>query len=380
METEAINPAMPSGVMRMGCLNVRGCGENEKRIEIECAFKERKLDVMVLSETKLKGKGEWIGGVKGYRSGVVRGKAREGVAILMSERMARLVDNVEYINSRKMWVRWKVGGKKLVVFGVYAPGMERTGEEREAFWEELNECFEGLGEKEVVLVLGDMNAKVGNIERAGVVGKFGVPGINANGDSLVEMCAERGMVVGNTWFEKKLINKYTYERAGTGERSLIDYVLWKKDMCWKMEDINVMRGVVGREVTDHFWVEAKMQMYECERNKAEKKTRKLIVNVRKLQRENVAEMYERRIKDKWCTVRVKNVETAEKEWEVMKKALLECAENVCGMKVMGGKKKKNDWWDERVRGAIQEKKELYQRYNRERTQRAWVEYKEKKGR
>ena len=40
-----------------------------------------------------------------------------------------------------MWVRMKVEGEKVVVVGVYGPGMERNENEREYFWESLNECL-----------------------------------------------------------------------------------------------------------------------------------------------------------------------------------------------------------------------------------------------
>ena len=49
-----------------------------------------------------------------------------------------------------------------------------------------------------IIVLGDMNAKVGDHEREGVTGKYGVPGVNENCECLVEMCAERRMIIGNT--------------------------------------------------------------------------------------------------------------------------------------------------------------------------------------
>jgi len=39
-----------------------------------------------------------------------------------------------------------------------------------------------------------MNAKVRDREQDLVVGKLGVPGINKNGECLVEMCAERGFI------------------------------------------------------------------------------------------------------------------------------------------------------------------------------------------
>ena len=42
----------------VGTLNVRGCSTDEKRCMIVNMFRERKMDVLVLSETKVKGTGE----------------------------------------------------------------------------------------------------------------------------------------------------------------------------------------------------------------------------------------------------------------------------------------------------------------------------------
>ena len=47
-----------------------------------------------------------------------------------------------------MWVKMKVTGEKVVVVGVYGPGMERNEDEREVFWESLNECLSGFSENE----------------------------------------------------------------------------------------------------------------------------------------------------------------------------------------------------------------------------------------
>jgi hypothetical protein len=40
-----------------------------------------------------------------------------------------------------------------------------------------------------MVVLGDMNARVGNMEMEGVIGKFGVPGVNWAGEIMVQFCA-----------------------------------------------------------------------------------------------------------------------------------------------------------------------------------------------
>ena len=57
-----------------------------------------------------------------------------------------------------------------------------------------------------VIVLGDMNAGVGNEEVLGVTGKYGVPGRNVSGKWLLEFCSELELVIGNTCFNKNSKN------------------------------------------------------------------------------------------------------------------------------------------------------------------------------
>ena len=72
--------------MKMTCLNVQGCNDPTKRECVGRMFEERGLDVLVLSETKLRGRGEWtFGNVVGRASGVSSGRAKEGVCIIVGE-------------------------------------------------------------------------------------------------------------------------------------------------------------------------------------------------------------------------------------------------------------------------------------------------------
>ena len=97
----------------MGCLNVRGCSIIESKwCEIGCMFGRRGMDVLALCETKVKGKGEVaFGEVTGSVSGVERGRAREGVALFLSEWMVNKVVEWKEVSSRLMWVRVRVGRK-----------------------------------------------------------------------------------------------------------------------------------------------------------------------------------------------------------------------------------------------------------------------------
>jgi hypothetical protein len=61
-----------------------------------------------------------------------------------------------------------------------------------------------MGTKVKVVVMGYMNARVD-----GKIGEYGVSGTNSSGEHLVGMCAEQELLIGNTWFTKKEIDKYT---------------------------------------------------------------------------------------------------------------------------------------------------------------------------
>ena len=59
-----------------------------------------------------------------------------------------------------------------MVIQVYAP--ISNAEEVERFYEDLKDLVELTPKKDVLLIIGDWNAKVGSQETPGVIGKFGL--------------------------------------------------------------------------------------------------------------------------------------------------------------------------------------------------------------
>ena len=83
----------------------------------------RKLDVFALNETRWKGKGKLIcRNVEGLRSGVNESEhVKEGVAILLSEKMWKCVKESGEVSSRIIWVQQELNWKNWVIVSVYAP-------------------------------------------------------------------------------------------------------------------------------------------------------------------------------------------------------------------------------------------------------------------
>ena len=85
-----------------------------------------------------------------------------------------------------------------------------------------------FGRNESLVVLVDLNARVGNEVIDGIVGRHGVPGRNESGERLLEICAEQELVAGNSWFKKNNVYKYTWLRMAEQrvvDKALKDYVL-----------------------------------------------------------------------------------------------------------------------------------------------------------
>ena len=121
---------------------MQGLNDPAKRECVGRLFEERGLDVLVMSETKLRGKGERsFGKVVGRVSGVSESErwAREGVGIIVGEEWKGCVKEWKEISSRLMYVRMIVGESKYVIVGAYGPGSERKKDERESFWFDLGE-------------------------------------------------------------------------------------------------------------------------------------------------------------------------------------------------------------------------------------------------
>ena len=109
---------------------MRGCSTNEaKKGEIGKMFLRRRFDVCALNETKLKRKCEVVG------------RARGGVALLLSGRLMRCVVEWKEVSSRLMWVRVKIEREG----GVYIGNGPSSEEEIEEFWSELSECVGSFG-------------------------------------------------------------------------------------------------------------------------------------------------------------------------------------------------------------------------------------------
>ena len=103
------------------------------------------------------------------------------------------------------------------IASVYAPQAGCEEEEKESFWEGMDQELCEIPAEERLIIGGDMNGHIGSnrlgIER--VHGGWGVGVSNAEGERLIDCSVSYDLAIINTWFEKGVNQYITYK---SGER------------------------------------------------------------------------------------------------------------------------------------------------------------------
>ena len=102
---------------------------------------------------------------------------QNGVAIYLSKRAAQSLMGYNPVNDRLISVRLRGQAKNVKLIQVYAPTSSATDEEIETFYETLQQEINNKDRQDILIISGDLNAKVGakqNVEEDGIVGNAGL--------------------------------------------------------------------------------------------------------------------------------------------------------------------------------------------------------------
>ena len=127
---------------------------------------------------------------------------RNGVAIVVNKRVQNAVLGCNLKNDRMISICVQGKPFNIIVIQVYAPTSNAEEAEVEQFYEDLQDLLELTPKKDVLFIIGDLNAKVGSQETPGVTGKFDLGVQNEAGQRLIEFCQENALVIANTLFQQ----------------------------------------------------------------------------------------------------------------------------------------------------------------------------------
>lgn len=280
---------------RIGTWNVRGLNQPGKLQTVENEMQRKNVHLLGLSETHWKGQGHCTSdsGSTVYFSGPEDESSR-GVAFIVPRSMNKCVVGYNPVSDRIITLKLNTIPCKLNIVQVYAPTAQSTEEEIEGFYDTLTAALKRLSKREVTIILGDFNAKVGDTESDDhlrrVAGKYGIGERNDRGERLLQFCCEENFTISNTCFKHHIRRLYTWISPGDRCRNQIDYILIRTR--WRSSVTNATTYPGADCGSDHQLLVATIQL----RLKRIKRPR-VVPNMRSIELNGFRQGFEQRVKD-----------------------------------------------------------------------------------
>src|SRR6476469_10455835 len=101
----------------------------------------------------------------------------------------------------------------MVIVQAYLPTTDNEDKEVEKLYDQLEKILGKQKGTDNVIVMGDLNAVVGEGKEDRVEGKFGLGKRNHRCERLIEFCKSQNLVITNTWFEQKKKKKVHMDKS-----------------------------------------------------------------------------------------------------------------------------------------------------------------------
>ena len=225
--------------------------------------------------------------------------------------------------------------------------------DKEAFYEQLQATLEIVHGRDLLLVMGDLNAKVGsdnlNFER--VMGREGCGVQNDNGERLV-WCAFNNMIIGGTLFTHRNIHKLTWTSPNGRDQKQIDHLMvnsmWRRSLL----DVRVRRG--ANASSDHHLVTAKVRLKL--RAAGSNKQRILRYDISRLQDQRTKNAFVLQLRNRFQALSDideqsidEEEDTVNQQWKQVKNIFDEASKTCVGMQCKRRERRKNGLHDTRGR-------------------------------
>ena len=365
----------PKIVTRLGTWNTRTLNQLGKKEEAAKEMKRYNLDILAIQESRLIGQGRSQIALENWRGEILWSGEEKyhqaGVAVILNKKASDALLAWKPISERIIYIRLGSKFSKLSLIICYAPTENAEEETKENFYYSLQAVIDTVPYHDVLLVLGDFNAKVGSNRehREAIMGKEGIGTANSNGEKLISLCEENKLVIGGTLFQHKRIHKSTWKSPDGKTENQIDHVLINSKWKRSLQDVVVKRGAdIG---SDHYLVVASLKLKLKKSEIAEK--RKLLFDSKKLEDSHIKKAFTLELKNRFSILQEESELTLNK----VNEAMTETAKTVLGYK----KKKKEQWISNKTWNIISERKKLKEKLLNTKSQRQkeriQKEYKEK---
>ncbi|GFR92330.1 craniofacial development protein 2-like [Elysia marginata] len=299
--------------------------------ELTPELKRYSWDVIGRSEVRWTGYGETTL-VEGHWFSGEETTHQYSVAFLVRIETAKCIISATPISSRLISIRLAAKPHNITAIQVYAPTSDHEDDEVEKFYEDLDNSIAKVPKKDILIVHGNRNAKVGPdafLQWAGTAGRFGHGTTNERGLRLLEFAKSHSLTLANTLHPHKRSRTITWHAPNGEVHNQIDYIL--APQRYKSSINKAMtRTYPGSDIgSDHDLVLATFKLKLNSKRKA--KSPRLHFDLEKLKDPNISETFRAQIGGKFAALTLidNDVDTMANS---LKEVLVSTAEEVLGRK------------------------------------------------
>ena len=363
--TPMVNALNPKKKTRVATWNVQTLYQTGKLAQVVTEFDRYKLDFLGITEVR------WLGCDKkvlqsGHTlmySGRDNGNHEEGVGLLCNNEVSKALLEWKSLGPRLLRARFNGKYTKLTVVVSYAPTEEAEEEKKDDFYDQLQTAIEDVPTHDMLLIIGDLNARTGNINtgRERVMGKHGLGSylMNDNGERMADFCELNGLIVGGTIFQHKDIHKITWNSPDKVTKPQIDHILINGKWKSSLQDVRVYTGADCG--SDHNMVVAEIKLKL--RTARKKQVRGKRINSDMLRDAPTKDRFKIELRNRFQLL--SNDPNQEVTLEDFNKAVRESGEKILGYK----KREQKAWMKEATWDKIEERRTMKQKMNSTRSER-----------
>nr|KAG5701138.1 hypothetical protein BaRGS_002614 [Batillaria attramentaria] len=218
-------------------------------------------------------------------------------------------------------------------------------EEKENFYEQLQAVLDKAPRRDLKILMGDLNAKVGtdNTDRELIMGKHGTGTQNENGELFTEFCTTNDLVIGGTIFPTRPSTKPPGTSPDGRTVNQIDHITIGRKWRRSLLDVRAKRGADA--ASDHHLVIAAIKIkLKAYRDQADRPSHKY--NVHSLKESVKTNAFRCELRNRFSALDTLPEETIEEHWHDLRETWTATCREVLRKKTRQHKEwLTSDTWD-----------------------------------
>ncbi|KAL1446089.1 hypothetical protein WDU94_009850 [Cyamophila willieti] len=343
--------------LKIATWNVRSMVTDGKLENTLKEIRRMNINILGVSDTQWRTAGNFVvnsGEYKIYHSSTDVTTHRYGVAIIIEKEIEKCVTGFVPLSDRVMMLSIASENGTINLIQVYAPTADKSDEEIETFYEEIESLLKTTKKHDITIILGDFNAKVGDCVVDGITGGYGLGTRNDRGDRLIEFCQNEDMLVTNTTFKLPKRRLYTWKAPADGidnniVRNQIDYILIRKRY---RNAVKSVKTYPGADVSSHH--NPVVAIIKVKLKKVERKKANVKLDLLKLKNIDTERNLRNKIQNKIQVIKQACVQAdnVELKWKNIQSIILTESKQELKMERI----KKKEWMSEEILDLMEERR------------------------